>query len=429
METLVWTAIRFGLDVTWKATLLLALALCLMAALQRASAAFRHLASALGLAGVLALPLVTLLVPRVTVPLAPLVPSLLSSAPSKPGAGSLVRARVDAPGQPALPPGGEAASAAASNTAPRSCSNISTHERPAWPLWAITIWASGVLLASLRLVFGMVRVRAIVRKAEPLSNPGCLEAVSGIVQRLGLDRRVRVLTSPEVPVAMTVGVLRPVLLLNSSAPEWPEDLRRAVLLHELAHVRRWDWITLLLGELAVAFYWFHPLAWLARRETRLNAERACDDRVIGDGTQPSAYAAHLLDIVRSFAPGNDTALPAMAMARPSQFEGRVRAILDPDRRRRELNSGQVRTAAVGLLAAVGAIAAIAPSAARNAGGATVRLAIAPVPLAIALPSVSEVSAAPPSAKTECKTKPARTAAKGTCRKKPAGASAQPRVSS
>src|SRR5262249_12186125 len=242
METLALTAIRFGLDTTWKATVLLALVLCLVAAFRRASASFRHLAAALGLAGVLALPLAALLVPRVAVPL---VPSVLPEAPDESEPASLAPSRVTSAAPLVFAPGMLTAVIGNSNVGgPASaCPGVSTPARPAWPLWAIAIWAAGALLAYLRLFFGALRVRAIARKSDPLRGPACLEAAEDIARRLGLKSRVRILTSVDVPVAMTTGVLRPILLLNTSAPEWPVDLRRAVLLHELAHVQRWDWIT------------------------------------------------------------------------------------------------------------------------------------------------------------------------------------------
>ena len=109
---------------------------------------------------------------------------------------------------------------------------------------------------------------------------------------------------------MTAGVRRPVLLVHAGARKWPPERRRVVLLHELAHVRRADWLTLVAAEIAGAIYWFHPLVWLARREARRSCERACDDLVLDHGTKPSVYAAHLLGIVRSLKPATVRALPS-----------------------------------------------------------------------------------------------------------------------
>jgi len=100
-----------------------------------------------------------------------------------------------------------------------------------------------------------------------------------------------------------------------------------VLLHELAHVKRFDWLSQLVSEAALAMWWFHPLAWIAAARVRHDAELAADDLVLRAGERPSVYAGHLLDIVRSLRANRDT-VGAMAMARASGFESRLRALLE-----------------------------------------------------------------------------------------------------
>src|SRR5206468_187480 len=132
------------------------------------------------------------------------------------------------------------------------------------------------------------------------------------------------------------------------------ERRRVVLLHELAHVKRADWPALLVAELAVALYWFHPLAlWLGRR-VRRDAEQACDELVIATGTKPSVYAGHLLGIFRALGAPAHPVAPALAIARPHHFEARLRAILDP-RTPAGPQGGRARFAITGLLAASAAV--------------------------------------------------------------------------
>ena len=253
-----------------------------------------------------------------------------------------------------------------------SAAEIAPPAPSAWRLrtdWAsalLLIWAVGAFISISRLLVGSWKIRAIARAAQPLCDREWRTLTRELSERLSVSRHVRLGTTPEVAVAVTAGVRRPVLLLHDGARKWAADRRRVVLLHELAHVRRRDWLTFLLAELAVAVYWFHPLAWLARREARTSAERACDDLVLESGTKPSVYAAHLLGIVRSLKPGVGGALPVLAMARPSQFEGRMRAILNPGLQRRGPSRGQFRGAALGLFSAVLALAALQPWASANA---------------------------------------------------------------
>src|SRR6185503_18155763 len=99
-----------------------------------------------------------------------------------------------------------------------------------------------------------------------------------------------------------------------------------VLLHELAHVRRWDYASLIAMETARAMYWMNPLVWLAARRANVELERACDDEVLRAGTQSLEYAEHLYQIAASLA-GARTPVGALAMAQPSTLRSRVGAIL------------------------------------------------------------------------------------------------------
>jgi hypothetical protein len=106
---------------------------------------------------------------------------------------------------------------------------------------------------------------------------------------------------------------------------------RAVLLHEVAHVKRGDCRVQLLAQMACAVYWFNPLIWIAARQLRVERERACDDEVLAHGATPSAYAADVLQLARAQSRLASSAL--LAMARPGELEGRLRAILAPGRPR------------------------------------------------------------------------------------------------
>src|SRR5205085_2589104 len=122
-----------------------------------------------------------------------------------------------------------------------------------------------------------------------------------------------------VPVAF--GTYQPAIVIPATAEMWDNDRRRAVLLHELAHVARADYFTQSIALAACAMYWFHPVVWWVAKRVRLERELACDDRVIAAGAEPRDYAGHLLEIAYSFGGRRAPAL-AVCMARPRQLEGR-----------------------------------------------------------------------------------------------------------
>jgi TonB family protein len=182
----------------------------------------------------------------------------------------------------------------------------------------------------------------------------------GLAQALGIRRRVSLLETTEGAMPLSFGVVRPAVLLPADAAEWSEDRRRVVMLHELAHIRRGDLATQILARAAVALFWWNPLVWTAWREFVKERERAADDLVLVAGEPATGYATHLLDIARSMQPMPVLVSAAVAMAHPSQLEGRLMAILD---RRISRQSARPRAA---LAAAVLAIALVAPFAALQA---------------------------------------------------------------
>ncbi len=162
------------------------------------------------------------------------------------------------------------------------------------------------------------------------------------------------------------GLLRPTIVLPAESYRWTLDRRRAVLLHELAHVRRRDLVGHTVGRFACALYWFHPLVWTAAKRLRSESERACDDLALNCGARASDYAEHLLDIVTGVR-HHATPAVALAMARRKEFEGRMLAILDPELRRGAPSRRQT-AGLVGGLAVLSLVVGAAVPVARAADG-------------------------------------------------------------
>jgi beta-lactamase regulating signal transducer with metallopeptidase domain/tetratricopeptide (TPR) repeat protein len=380
MEENVAAAVRFALDVAFKATVLLAITALALVLLKRASAAARQLVATLGLAGSLLLPAATLVAPHWELPLltSPVPEAKTFARASR--AGHEVTPRLeDDKSSVALerelstvdrdvrrPEALDVAAATAPATRPIPAPPKEPLSPMTWMLAVLGLWSAGTAVVLARLALGAARVRRVCRRASPDADPGWRVIAGELSVKLGLPRPVDLLFSEELAVPVTTGLLRPVVLLPEGAHRWNEERRRVVLLHELAHVKRADWLALLLGQTAAALYWFHPLAWTLRVQMRKDCERACDDLVLAAGTRASAYAAHLLSIIRSLRLSHQRALPAVAMARRSYWDGRMRAILDPAVERRTVSPGEKRFAAGALFAAVVALAALEPWAARKA---------------------------------------------------------------
>jgi hypothetical protein len=119
---------------------------------------------------------------------------------------------------------------------------------------------------------------------------------------MGLERRVGLVELPGITTAAVWGWLRPVVLIPANLRETHStDEIRGILLHELAHVKRWDVLWSWFGLAACALHWFNPFAWLALRRFHADRELDCDRMALENLTAPqrSAYAPALLKTLES----------------------------------------------------------------------------------------------------------------------------------
>ena len=351
-------------DPTWladaavRSAALLAGAGLLATGAHRAPAAVRHLIWAVALATSLALPAVSGRMPSITM----VVPESLASLVARPA--SVIDPPSAATAPPRTPPPPEHADSTATPRVEPTGSPIGSTTRPAaspldWPTALLLLWSAGALFVMLRFTVGLGTAWCMSRAAATIDDPSWRHLANDLSDRLGLARTVRLLRSERANVPMTWGWSRPVVLLPADADDWPVECRTAVLAHELAHVQRRDCAIQAVAQLACAVYWFNPLVWLAARRLRVERERACDDQVLTMGMRPSDYAKHLLNIAHS-QPMEWAAAATMAMARRSELEGRLMAILDPEARRVIPRAVRILTVSTVVILAL-ALAAVEPS--------------------------------------------------------------------
>jgi TonB family protein len=177
----------------------------------------------------------------------------------------------------------------------------------------LAAWMVGAILFLTPVATGIWQVRALRRSALPWSEG----------QSLVGD--VEVLTHESLSGPMACGVFRPAIVFSADAATWSaQDLQRA-LVHELEHVRRFDWLTQCLARVVCALYWFHPLVWIVRDRLALEAERSCDDAVLRT-SEPAAYADQLVELAQRLSAA--TRSPLLTMANRADLAVRVGAVLD-----------------------------------------------------------------------------------------------------
>jgi TonB family protein len=187
-------------------------------------------------------------------------------------------------------------------------------------------WAAGAIVCTALLALRLVRLATIARAAVTIDDRDLGGCVGRAARRLGIEPgAVRLVRSSAMAVPATWGWY-PCIVIPLTVERWPRRQLEMVLLHELAHVRRRDWLTHMLAELVCAVFWFNPMFWIARNALRRESEHAADDVVLSSGEDPAAYADALVDVVRT-ARGRLTPSASVAVARPSDLSGRITSVL------------------------------------------------------------------------------------------------------
>jgi HEAT repeat protein/beta-lactamase regulating signal transducer with metallopeptidase domain len=327
-------------DAVLKATVLFAGGAVASVLLRKRSAAVRHLVWTLALFSALALPLLSLALPRWQLP----VVTIASPAPEPAAAMTIDGPR---PATHVVAPALSRRAQPASPSALASSPTVTASVLPdiSWQVLLLGVWVLGMLAIAGRVAAGLLAVQWLSRRTERVTDAPWLPLARELAAEVGVSGRVTFLRTRRASMPMAWGILRGAVLMPADADTWPIERLRIVLLHELAHVKRRDCLTHMVAQLSCALYWFNPLAWMAARHVRTERERACDDLVLASGTCGPDYADQLLEIARVMRGGRFHGVLAgasLAMAHRSQLEGRLMAILDP--RMPRAGVSRVRTA-------------------------------------------------------------------------------------
>ena len=301
-ETFVFIANSPELMVLLKSTVIIATGLLIVWAYRSARASIRHLCLTCAFAVMLLLPLTALTAPSLRFEIA--------APKTEIAATQLVQGPVDIVQN----------NQTSSTNIGTSTAAVTTFS---WRKLLWLVWALGAAILLTRLAISLGRLRLIRRAGIPSLELN--QTMRSLTSSAGMRRRVEVLQHDDIEVPFTSGFLRPVIFLPRDASTWSELELQRVLVHELEHIKRGDWLVQVLVRTVCAFYWFQPLVWIAWRQICLEAERACDDAVV-IGTERTAYAEQLVNLAKRLS--HTLAPPVLSMANRSDLSRRVSAILD-----------------------------------------------------------------------------------------------------
>ena len=176
------------------------------------------------------------------------------------------------------------------------------------------------------MLFAVVSVIGIGKRARPPSDNTTANISKAVANKLGLLRPVQVLSSVEVTSPFSFGIFYPKVILPEQAKDWSESTLEDVLVHELSHIKRHDWLSTLFCHFIASFYWINPLCWIAINRINEEAENSCDAAVLEFGKNGVDYARNLLQIARRSRDGHR--LLAQMMADKRALPKRVKRILE-----------------------------------------------------------------------------------------------------
>ncbi len=221
-------------------------------------------------------------------------------------------------------------------------------------VWAAGIFVAWMLIAALaimRIVVGLWKLRRLRGSAIPLAVSSLPPTIQDVVAQFQSGRPVAVCSSSAVTVPTAIGFFKPVILI----PDWvlrelsAEELK-AVLLHEFAHLRRFDDWTNLAQKLMRTVFFFHPAVWWIEKWLSLEREMACDEAVLAETENPRAYAECLVSLAEKSFVRRGLALAQAAVGRARETSLRLARILDGDRPR----SSRVLRPSLGLAGVIAA---------------------------------------------------------------------------
>ena len=224
--------------------------------------------------------------------------------------------------------------------------------------FAVVVWFAGVVVALGRFLAGSLWVRARANRTSHAVAADWGQAIREAAWQLDIGGGIDVLQDDRTVSPTVWGFFKPTVFLPRSSG-WTDDRKRAVLLHEFAHIKRSDLQMLWVTQCAAAVYWFHPVVLHVASEYRMACEQACDDVVVNAGISPSDYASYLLDISRLLpAPIPRRGVVHLLGAHP--LERRVASLLDPEASRRLTSASFKALAAIVVLALLALLVAIRP---------------------------------------------------------------------
>lgn len=214
------------------------------------------------------------------------------------------------------------------NTDPEYTLDLVTQESSSFPisLLLLTCYFSVVALLLLRILVGLTAVSKICRCASNATDVNMQLLIKKLSADLGLSRSIDLQITSDFASPFACGVFNPKIVLPKHSENWSHSTLKNVLLHELMHIKRLDWITMLSCHLICCVYWINPLSWIALKRLNDEAESSCDSAVLAEGIDAGHYAESLVYVARHSR--SDRILPVQMMSGGQQLSDRINTVFE-----------------------------------------------------------------------------------------------------
>lgn len=326
------------IELTLKSTVILLVTLLLFKILYRFSAETRHMILSLGFVALLVLPISICLTPKLEVPVEPAFGEISSVMIDR-------QAKISTLLKDSFLAVATESTATLNGDHQKVAQSQHTVKHSGYSLQlgsTIYISVAGMLL--LVLLLSMRSVSNSLQSTACSRNGHSRQLMESIKRQLKINRSITLVDSFEQQTPWTWGLLKPIVALPENFESWSEQEKTNALVHELAHIRRWDLLTIMSARIICCLYWFNPLVWIAYKLMSEEAEKSCDDNVILMGTQSSFYANQLISVANSILNNSKKMYHVPMMARSSALSCRIKAIINPALRRNTVNKKTLLTA-------------------------------------------------------------------------------------
>jgi hypothetical protein len=214
------------------------------------------------------------------------------------------------------------------------------------------VWILIAALAATRVLFGLWKLRVLCKNCVVIETSELNPVLRNVVEQFATRRRVTICRSAEMRVPTAIGFFNPAIVI----PEWalrefPAEELKIILLHEFAHLERWDDWTNLAQKLVRTIFFFHPAVWWIEKQLSLEREMACDDVVLAETKNPRAYAECLVSLAEQSLVRRGLAMAQAVISHARETSARLARILDGN----SSHSSRVFKPALGIVTAFAAI--------------------------------------------------------------------------